>query len=194
MTFLTKQAKGLMAAAALACLMGAGSAHAVQFTLSDQTADTWTYTLTYDPLDNYAVNGAPETATIKLTGLSGVVSAGGPTSTDFADAWLDQLNRNWVPSVLSGGTEVVWTHVGPGTGNFDVPLHVFGFTVMAPGASSGPVSVVTSGFSTDTTNGYLPRDINTTVTGPVPEPQSWGLMLAGLVAVGGLLRHQRKAG
>ena len=36
----------------------APAASAVQFTLASSTATTWTYTLTYDPLDNYAIPGA----------------------------------------------------------------------------------------------------------------------------------------
>jgi len=103
------------------------------------------------------------------------------------------INRNWTPSVLNGGTEVVWTHVGPGTGNFPDAKHAYGFSVVAPGVSSGVVQVSTVRFTTDTTNGYLPRDISTTVAGPVPEPEAWALMLAGVAVVGGLARRQRKA-
>lgn len=182
--------------AAMALAIGLASlapAHAVQFTLSGQSASTWTYTLTYDPLDNYAVNGAPETATIRLTGLSGVTSATGPTSTDFAEAFLDTINLNWSAAVLNGGTEVLWTHVGPGTGNFPDAKHVFGFSVTAPGATSGDVLFSTTGFSTDISNGYLPRDVRGVVSGPaaVPEPETWALLLAGLAVMGGVMRKQR---
>lgn len=193
MSISIKKSGLLLSAVMAAGLLCAAPSHAVQFTLSDQTADTWTYTLTYDPQDNYAVNGAPETATIRLSGLTGVTAASGPTSTDYEDTWLDQVNRNWTPSVLNGGTEVVWTHIGAGTGNFPDAKHVYGFSVVAPGASSGVVQVATTGFTTDYSNGYLPRDISTTVAGPVPEPATLAMMLAGVAVVGGLARRQRKA-
>ena len=50
----------------------------------------------------------------------------------------------------------------------------------------------TTGFSTDTTHGYLPRDVRGVVAGPaaVPEPETWVLLLAGLAVVGGVMRKQ----
>lgn len=191
-SFTQKSLRRLGSALAASLLWAAAPSHAVQFTLSSQAADTWIYTLTYDPMDNYAVNGAPETATIRLTGLSGVISAAKPTSTDYDDAWLSQVNQNWTPTVLNGGTEVVWTHIGSGTGNFPDAKHVYGFSVTAPGAASGSVQLATTGFTSDVTQGYLPRDINTSVAGPVPEPEAVALVLAGLTVVGGALRRQRR--
>ncbi|MFT3855998.1 MAG: hypothetical protein QM742_00245 [Aquabacterium sp.] len=185
--------RALLAALALAGLLTGGSAQALQFTLSDQSADTWTYTLTYDPLDNYAVHGAPESATIRLTGLAGVTQATGPTSTDYTEAFLDQLNRNWTAQILNGGTEVLWTHLGPGTGNFNEAKHVFGFSVVAPGMASGAARVSTTGFTTDVDRGYQPIDIDVAVAAPVPEPQGWALMMAGVVVVGSMWRRVRKA-
>lgn len=182
--------------ATTAGLLLASQAQAVQFTLSGNTADTWTYTLTYNPLDNYAITGVATQATLTLSGLSGVTGATGPSSTDFTPTGdlLDTVNKAWTAQVLNGGTEVVWTHIGPGTGNFDVDKHVFGFTVTAPGATTGVASFVTTGFSTDTSNGLIPRDITTQVAGPtaVPEPESLALILAGLVTVGGLARRARQ--
>jgi hypothetical protein len=133
-----------------------------------QTGPTeWTYTLTYDPEDNYAVCPPPgNVATITLTGLAGVTSATAPTSTDIASATSDpstiaffnSVNLAWTAEVLNGGTEVRWTHFGPGTGNWPVTLHVFGFKVFtATPATNGLVDVATDGFSTDVS-----------VTGPCP--------------------------
>lgn len=185
-------------AVALATSLAVTASQAVEFKLSGATADTWTYTLTYNPLDNYAIPGLATEATIRLTGLAGVVSATGPVATDFVpDApHLDGINLNWTAQVLNGGTEVVWTHVGPGTGNFDVDKHVFGFSVFAPGATSGAASLQTTGFSTDVTYGSLPRDIQGQVMGPtaaVPEPESWALALIGVATAGGMLRRRRQA-
>jgi hypothetical protein len=188
-----KSFRRLGTALAASLLWAAAPAQAVQFTLSTQAADTWTYTLTYDPMDNYAVHGLTETATIRLTGLSGVTSASGPTSTDFDDSWLSNLNMAWTPTVLNGGTEVLWSHIGPGTGNFSEAKHVYGFTVTAPGAVNGTVGVATTMFTTDVTSGYLPRDISASVAGPVPEPEAVALTLAGLAVVAGALRRQRKS-
>ncbi len=194
MMFLPSSFRHLIsAAAALACLV-AVPAQAVQFTLVDHTGDLWTYDLTYDPLDNYAIPGQSATATISLSGLSGVAAAFKPTSTDFEDSWLSNLNMQWTPEVLNGGTEVRWTHVGSGTGNFDVPKHVYGFQIQAPGAISGTVNVSTTGFSTDTDRGLIDRDINMAAVGPVPEPEAWALMLAGVAVMGACARRRSRIG
>ena len=184
------RARTLLAAAAL--IVGAlSSAHAVSFTLAAQSGDTWTYTLTYDPWDNYAIPGHESEATIHLTGLSGVVSATGPTDTSYDNAYGEGINLAWTAEVLAGGTEVVWTHVGPGTGNYDVPMYVYGFSVTAPGQVSGLASYETTGFSTDIDRGLEDRDVLGTVVGPVPEPSTWALTLAGLGLVGVAARRRR---
>jgi hypothetical protein len=126
-----------------------------------QTGPTeWTYTLTYDPLDNYAVCPAPgDVAKITLSGLSGVVSATAPTSHTEG---LPPGNLDWIPQVSPGGTVVTWTHQGAGTGNFGVPMQVFGFKVStATPVPNGTVKAASDGFSFDVS-----------VTGPCPvEPQ-----------------------
>jgi hypothetical protein len=141
-----------------------------------QTGPTeWTYTLTYDPLDNYAVCPTPGIATITLSALDGVVRATQPTSTDFANPDIDLLNQQWVPQVSSDGRSVTWTHLGPGTGNFGVAKHVYGFKLYTAFlATSGPVSVASSGFSIDVSViGPCPvqpadsRDFTGTTQGPV---------------------------
>lgn len=135
---------------------------AVQWTLTAAGPPTWTYTLTFDPLDNCNLFVSP--STIRMTGLTGVTAAGPPTSSDFTGA-LDTNNRNWVPQVLNGGTTVVWTNTSCGTGNFAVAKHVFGFTVTAPTALNGAVSFTTTGMAKDTgTSNSI--DISGSVAGP----------------------------
>ena len=148
----------------------------------------WSYDLTFDPLDNYSV--FQEFTTITLSGLFGVTSASGPTSTDFPLPFLDAGNLEWTSHVLNGGTEVQWTHDGGGTGNFPTDQHVFGFTLFASGATNGLVSLATDGMSRDITNllpgGGFDLDISGFVAGPVaaPEPSTWMMMFLGFVGLG----------
>src|SRR4029077_14753964 len=115
------------------------------FTGAQTGPDQWTYTLTFARLVNYSI--FQNVTTITLTGLFGVTGATGPTSTDFPPGLLDTVNLDWSGAVLNGGTEVVFTHGGPGTGNFNDFRHAFGFTIDASGAVNGLVSLATSGFS-----------------------------------------------
>jgi hypothetical protein len=145
------------------------SVRAVTFSGAQTVSNEWSYTLTYAPLDNYSI--FEPVTTITLSGLAGVTAAAGPLSADFPDPSLNQINTNWTAEVLSGGTVVRWTHVGSGTGNFSTEQHVFGFRIFASGATNGLVSVVTSGFSRDTSQplpgGGFELDIATTTVGPV---------------------------
>jgi hypothetical protein len=182
-------------AVAAGALLLAAHAGAVQFALSSSSGDTWTYTLTYNPEDNYAIT--VPTATVTLSGLQGVTAATGPTSTDFAPpgGFLDMLNLDWTPQVLNGGTEVVWTHVGGGTGNFGSDMHVFGFSVTAPGEVTGSAAFATTGFSTDIPN-PVDRDVSGVVDGPVagvPEPETWAMLAAGLLLVGRFAQRRSAA-
>lgn len=138
-------------------------ATAVTFTDSQVGPTKWTYDITFGPLDNYSVF-QPNT-TITLSGLSGVTAAAGPTSTDFPGT-LNDVNLNWTAQVTNGGTTVVWTHVGAGTGNFPTPQHIFGFSVTAPAAHNGTVSYSTSGFAQDVGNGGAHLDISGSIAGP----------------------------
>lgn len=150
-------------------------AQGASFVGTQTGANEWTYTLTYDPQDNYAVCPAPgNVATIRLTGLAGVVSATPPTSTDYDDSTVDAINRAWTPQVSAGGTVVTWTHDGSGTGNPTVAKHVFGFRVLtAAPVPNGPVNASSDGFSTDVSvTGPCPvqpaddRDFTATTNGP----------------------------
>jgi Tol biopolymer transport system component len=148
---------------------------ALQFKGMQTGPGEWTYTLVYDPHDNYAVT--QPVATITLRGLSGVTGAAGPTSTTFPDApggMLDTGNLRWTAEVLDKGTGVRWTHVGPGTGNFSRPIEVRGFRIFAT-AKNGPVSFATSGFATDRSSSPASqnRDRAGTVAGP-KEPRAKG--------------------
>jgi hypothetical protein len=175
-------------------LMGPVDAQAAIITGQQISANEWTYDLTFAPLDNYSI--FQPTTTITLTGLFGVVNAEGPTSTDFPPGFLDTLNLDWTAAVLNGGTEVQWTHVGGGTGNFSDERHIFGFRVFADGATNGLVSLMTSGLSRDTNNplpnGTFNLDITESVAGPtappptkVPEPSTLALLSLGGVALAG---------
>lgn len=134
---------------------------AVHWTGSQTAPGTWNYTLQIDPEDNFNVSQA--TTTITMTGLSGVTAAGPPTSSDFPNP-IGTAILAWTPQVLNGGTTVVWSIAGGGTGNFSTVQHVFGFTITAPGAANGTVSFATNGFQVDDNGPRL--DISGTVAGP----------------------------
>ena len=149
------------------------------FTATQTGSAQWTYTLTFAPLVNYSIfpvaTSSTNPTTITVTGLSGVTSAAGPTSTDFpvtVNPDLNAVNLNWSAQVLNNGTKVIFTHVGPGTGNFAVDKHAFGFTINATGAMNGTAQFMTSGFSRDTSNplpdGTFNLDITDTTNGPTP--------------------------
>lgn len=150
-------------------LASAWQAQAIHFTVSQTGPPVWQYTLTYDPLDNYSIFQSPSAITV--TGLTGVTAVGIPTSTDFPPAFsASQLM--WTAQVSNGGTTVVWTNNGGGTGNFSTAQHVYGFSITAPNAGNGTVSFATSGFSRDRGNplpgGGFSVDISGQVAGPVP--------------------------
>lgn len=160
-----------------------GKASAVTISGDQVSTTEWSYDLAFAPLDNYSI--FQSATTITLTGLFGVTSATGPTSTDF-DYPLNLVNLGWNAQVIDGGTTVQWTHIGPGTGNFTTEKHIFGFDVFASGAVDGLAFLATNGVSRDTTNpladGTFNLDIASFVNGPVapaiPEPATW--MLIGL--------------
>jgi hypothetical protein len=140
---------------------------AASFVGTQTGPNEWTYTLTYDPMDNYGIAPCGATqATITLSGLVGVVSATAPSSTDFDEPFLNTTNLAWTPQVLNGGTVVTWTHVGSGTGNFGVPKHVFGFKVTTETPRANEiVDVASDGFSLDIT-ACTDRDFTATTGGP----------------------------
>jgi len=186
---------------AVALLASAWQAQAVQWTLTSAGPPTWTYTLTFDPLDNC---GLFVPGTITMTGLTGVTAAGAPTSTDFPPGGVaDTNNRNWVPQVLNGGTKVVWTNTSCATGNFGSVQHVFGFTITAAGTPSGNVSFATTGMAKDTgvsnsvdISGSVGGPASgTTAPGPVGAPAASPLSLAILslgLAVAGTWQVKRR--
>jgi hypothetical protein len=154
-------------------LLAAARAQAASFVGTQTGPNEWTYTLTYHPQDNYAVCPAPgNVATITLSGLAGVARATAPTSMDTG---LPPTNLAWTPQVSGGGTVVTWTHQGPGTGNFGVPMRVFGFKVFtATPSANGTVNAASDGFSIDVSvTGPCPvqpaddRDFAMTTNGPV---------------------------
>lgn len=160
---------------------------AANLTASQTGPTTWVYDLTFAAWDNYSVF-QPNT-TITLSGLFGVTAASAPVSTTFPSG-LDALNLAWTPQVLNGGTTVVWTHVGGGTGNFAETMKVFGFSLTASGATNGLAALTTSGFSRDISNplpgGGFNLDFSGFLAGPVavPEPGVLPLLALGIVAIG----------
>ena len=147
-------------------------AHAASFVGTQTGPNEWTYTLTYDPDDNYGISECGSgTATITLSGLVGVVDATAPESTDFdpPGGFADMVNLAWIPQVSGDGTVVTWTHEGSGTGNFDVAKHVFGFKVITETAvPNGNVRVASDGFSVDIPS-CADRDFVMTTNGPAAE-------------------------
>jgi len=149
--------------------------HAASFVGTQTGPNEWTYTLTYDPQDNYAVCPAPgNVATITLSGLLGVVSATQPTS---MTPGLPEGNLDWIPQISGGGSTVTWTHVGGGTGNFGVPMQVFGFKIItATSVPKGSVTAASTGFSIDIST-RLPcilqpgedRNFSATTAGPADQ-------------------------
>ena len=167
----------------LALLSVPAISHAGTITGTEISPTEWEYNLVFAPEDNFSIT-QPDT-TITLTGLYGVTSAAGPTSTTFPSSYINGINLDWSAQVLDGGTEVVWTHVGPGTGNFSVQEEDEGFEVFATGAVNGTVSFATSGLSTDEPD-PVNRDSSGSVAGPVapeaaavPEPSSVSLIALG---------------
>jgi hypothetical protein len=147
-------------------LLGSAPAQAASFVGTQTGANEWTYTLTYDINDNYAVCGATA-ATITLSGLVGAVRAIPPTSLDPS---LSATNLAWNPVVSEDGTSVTWTHDGPGTGNPIEPQHVFGFKVFTGAPSgNGTVNVASTGFSVDVnhTPSCADRNFVATTNGPI---------------------------
>jgi hypothetical protein len=171
-------------------------AQAASFSGTQTGPNQWSYTLTYHPLDNYAVCPAPgDVLKITLSGLLGVISANNPTSTDFPPGSdpnnADTVNRQqcngdnitsrcWInPQVSEDGTSVTWTHLGPGTGNFGDVRHVFGFKVFtngdAPPIANSTVHGNSTGISLDVGGtGPCPvqpaddRNFHVLVNGPGP--------------------------
>jgi hypothetical protein len=145
-------------------------AHAATFSLVSAGPPTWTYELTFAPLDNCNLFTNP--TTITLTGLTGVTAAGQPTSTDFPGSGPGSLaanNLNWVPTFTN--TSVTWANPTCGSGNFNVEKHVYGFTVTATG---GPGTYVTNGFAKDT---HSPNSVDvTSPTTPPPAPAAVPVM------------------
>lgn len=190
--------KSLRIPVALFALAISPLAQAVQF-IGNQTAPgVWTYDLIYNPNDNYSIypvaSQATNLTTITLTGLFGVTSATGPQSTSYTNSYANTLNLAWAPQVLNGGTTVQWTHTGPGTGNFDTDMFVYGFRIYATGAIDGQAYMVTNGFSKDTHLGGADVDIAAGISGPVaavPESETYAMFLAGLGLMGAIARRKK---
>lgn len=201
MNKLTRLFAGVGAAAALAA-----PAHALDFVLASHVGDAWTYTLIYDPYENMGIGDSGIHATITLSGLSGVTGVSGPTSTDFAFQPINDIQLAWTGEILDGGSRVVFTMPldRSGTGNQTSVQHVYGFTLIAPGAVTGEVGLATNGFydgffvNDGVAHALEPaydRDLAKAVAGPVavPEPGTWAMLILGFAATGGVMRRRRAA-
>lgn len=197
----------------LACLLvGAAAvlatpAHAADFVLASHVGEAWTYTLVYAPYENMGFGESGVHATISLSGLSGVTAVSGPTSTDFPAQRINDHQLLWTETILDGGSTVVFTMPAEtaGTGNFPTEQHVFGFTLIAPGAVEGDIALATDGFyyglfPNGTPGGLDPandRDVAKSIAGPVaaavPEPATWAMMVLGFGAVGAVIRRRGAA-
>jgi len=159
--------------------LATSAAQAASFDGKQTGPNEWTYTLTYNADDNYAVCPAPgNVAKVTVSGVVGVISATAPTSTDFPTEFGNTVNLQWTPQVAPDGTSVTWTHNGSGTGNFGIPLHVFGFKIATnpdTPVSNSSVRATSTGFSLDVSvSGPCPvqpaddRNFNMLVSGPGP--------------------------
>jgi len=150
--------------------------HAITIIGGQTAPNEWSYDVVFAPDDNYSI--CQPNTTITLVGLSHVLAASGPITTDLPGTYFDQTNTNWIPEVLAGGLGVRWTHLGPGTGNYDVERRIFGFRVIADPATNGQVSLATSGVALDGTCPTENRDIATLIDGPTGDSSGqFGLSL-----------------
>jgi hypothetical protein len=158
------------------------TAGAVSFLNTQAGPNTWVYTLTFAPQDNYSITQG--TTTITMSGLVGVTAATGPTSTDFPAGAADTTNLAWTAQVTNGGTTVVWTHIGGGTGNFNTVQHAFGFSITSSGPN-GTGSLVTSGFSRDIPTPLPGGGLDLDITGNVVGPATTTAVVLPQIAFGG---------
>jgi hypothetical protein len=156
-------------------------ASAVSFINTQAGPNTWVYTLTFAPEDNYSITQA--STTITLNGLTGVTAATGPTSNDFPAGPGNTANLAWTAQVTNGGTTVVWTHIGGGTGNFPSIQHVYGFSITSS-APNGTVALVTSGFSRDFPNPLPGGGFNLDITGNAAGPANTTYVVLPQIAFG----------
>jgi hypothetical protein len=167
-SFLTENLTAKIFVLLLFVILAAPQLSAVSFVCVQSGPTTWVYNLTFAPLDNVSV--FQSSTTITITGLTGVIGASGPTSTDFPLGQLNTGMLNWTAQVLDGGTKVVWTNTGVGTGNFGSEKHVNGFTITTAGTPNGTVNLTTNGVARDLGNalpgGAFNLDINTYIQGP----------------------------
>jgi len=197
--------RAISAASAFALMAGvAGAASAV--TIADYSFET--------PFQNGGFTYGPTVAGATFTGGAGVQGNGSAwgfaNAPDGVQGGFLQNNAETdlsVTGLSAGGTYTVsfFDSQRPGYGVLPITVEFNGISILTttPGGTWAPVSTAsfvstgttgTISFVTSAQGGDFDSGIDdVTITGGVPEPMAWTLMLVGFGGLGGVLRWRRSA-